>query len=140
MKNFAVCYRKNSGDGGNYVASVRDYKDGGVADPVMMTKEEAEGLLAELDNYVRNEEGLDEEQLWAYEKKGWGFTVEEFDGHNLEDVELEKGGYGHDTLSWVLDGEYQSCTGEFYVDKTGMLHHTAIAPNGDEVEITAKYL
>ena len=60
--------------------------------------------------------------------------------HTVEDVELEKGGYGHDTLSWVLDGEYQDCTGEFYVDKTGMLHHTAIAPNGDEVEITAKYL
>jgi hypothetical protein len=60
--------------------------------------------------------------------------------HTVEDVELEKGGYGHDTLSWVLDGEYQDCTGEFYVDKDGMLHHTAIAPNGDEVEITAKYL
>jgi hypothetical protein len=60
--------------------------------------------------------------------------------HTVEDVELEKGGYGHDTLSWVLDGEYQDCTGEFYIDKAGMLHHTAIAPNGDEVEITAKYL
>lgn len=60
--------------------------------------------------------------------------------HTVDDVELEKGGYGHDTLSWVLDGEYQDCTGEFYVDKAGMLHHTAIAANGDEVEITAKYL
>lgn len=59
--------------------------------------------------------------------------------HTVEDVELEKGGYGHDTLSWVLDGEYQDCTGEFYVDKDGILHHTAIAPNGDEVEITIKY-
>ena len=59
--------------------------------------------------------------------------------HTVEDVELEKGGYGHDTLSWVLDGEYQDCTGEFYVDKAGMLHHTAIAANGDEVEITIKY-
>ena len=59
--------------------------------------------------------------------------------HKVEDVELTKAGYGHDTLTWVLDGEEQSCTGEFYVDKEGMLHHTAIAANGDEVEITIKY-
>jgi len=59
--------------------------------------------------------------------------------HKVEDIELMKAGYGHETLTWVLDGEEQSCTGEFYVDKEGMLHHTAIAANGDEVEITIKY-
>lgn len=59
--------------------------------------------------------------------------------HIIEDIELMKAGYGHDTLTWTLDGEEQSCTGEFFVDKNGMLHHTAIAANGDEVEITIKY-
>lgn len=66
-------------------------------------------------------------------------AIEAIKEHVVEDIELMKAGYGHDTLAWVLDGEEQSCTGEFYVDKNGMLHHTAIAANGDEVEITIKY-
>ena len=59
--------------------------------------------------------------------------------HKVEDVELEKHNNQGDYLSWVIDGEEQWAQGEFFVDKNGILHHTAIAPNGDEVEITIKY-
>lgn len=59
--------------------------------------------------------------------------------HKVEDVELAKHNNGGDYLSWTLDGAEQWCQGEFFIDKDGILHHTAIAPNGDEVEITIKY-
>jgi hypothetical protein len=59
--------------------------------------------------------------------------------HKVEDVELDKHNNQGDYLSWVIDGVPQWCQGEFFVDKDGILHHTAIAPNGDEVEITIPY-
>jgi len=77
---YAVVYYPN-GQEMKYVGSVADYQDGGFADPVMMTKEEAEQLVADLDHYVRNEEQFSDRDaaLWAYEHKEWGFGVEEFD-------------------------------------------------------------
>ena len=83
------------------------------------------------------EDDVRQQMVDAVEEIAFGYFDDE--EHVVEDVELLKAGYGHDTLAWVLDGEEQSCTGEFYVDKEGMLHHTAIAANGDEVEITIKY-
>lgn len=58
----------------------------------------------------------------------------------VTDVELTKGGYGHDTLTWVYGGKNYDCTGEFYVDKQGYLHHTFVTPTGKEKEIKVKYL
>ena len=59
---------------------------------------------------------------------------------NVEDVELMKGNYNTgDTLTWTYNGKEYSCTGEFYVDKDNVLHHTFIAPNGKEIEITTPY-
>lgn len=83
------------------------------------------------------EDDVRQQMVDAVEEIAFGYFDDE--EHVVEDVDLMKAGYGHDTLTWTLDGEEQSCTGEFYVDKEGMLHHTAIAANGDEVEITIKY-
>lgn len=59
---------------------------------------------------------------------------------DVEDVELMKGNHNTgDTLSWTYNGKDYSCTGEFYVDKDNNLHHTFIAPNGKEIEITIPY-
>ena len=101
----------------------------------------------EFDNPVEYKEWIDEQLEAAEECENYAELRASLEAatdhlrpdHKVEDVELMKAGYGHDTLTWVLDGEEQSCTGEFYVDKEGMLHHTAIAANGDEVEITIKY-
>ena len=59
--------------------------------------------------------------------------------HIITDVELEKHGYGHDVLTYQADGQYTQIDGEFYIDKAGMLHHSHIFPDGEEVEITIKY-
>ncbi len=80
-KNYIVIYSptEDSMDD-RYVGSVSDYISGGFCDPIYMTKEQAEELVAELDNYVRNEEdfGANREQaLYAYEKKEWGFVMVE---------------------------------------------------------------
>ena len=75
---------------------------------------------------------LEEEFPAAFEDS---YVVE----HDIEDIELDKHNNGGDYLSWKIDGTDQWCQGEFFVDKDSMLHHTAIAPNGDEVEITIKY-
>ena len=101
----------------------------------------------EFDNPTDYAEWIDEQLVAAEECENYAEVRRTLEaatdhlrpGHKVEDVELMKAGYGYDTLTWVLDGEEQSCTGEFYVDKEGMLHHTAIAANGDEVEITIKY-
>lgn len=67
-----------------YVGSLSDYKCGEMSiDPILMSEEEANELYEELDNYVRNEEYIgktdeDNEQAhWAYQKKEWGFTIED---------------------------------------------------------------
>ena len=101
----------------------------------------------EFDNPTDYAEWIDEQLVAAEECENYAEVRRTLEAatdhlrpdHKVEDIELMKAGYGHDTLTWVLDGEEQSCTGEFFVDKNGMLHHTAIAANGDEVEITIKY-
>lgn len=100
----------------------------------------------EFDNPTDYAEWIDEQLVAAEECENYAEVRRTLEAatdhlrpdHKVEDIELMKAGC-HDTLTWVLDGEEQSCTGEFYVDKEGMLHHTAIAANGDEVEITIKY-
>lgn len=58
----------------------------------------------------------------------------------ITNVELQKGGpHQGDTLCWVYAGEEYSCTGEFYVDNKGYLHHTFTTPRGREIEIKVKY-
>ena len=82
-KNYTVIYSPNGDDANDrYVGSVSDYVAGGFPDPIRMTKEDAEELLQELDNYVRNEEdfGNDDNRdqaLWAYDKNEWGFCIVE---------------------------------------------------------------
>lgn len=82
-KNYTVIYSPNSDDANDrYVGSVSDYQAGGFPDPIRMTKEEADVLLQELDNYVRNEEDFGsadnrEQALWAYDKNEWGFCIVE---------------------------------------------------------------
>ena len=63
----------------------------------------------------------------------------EKNGHIIDDVELEKGGYSHDTLTYTADGEYTQVDGEFFVDGVGMLHHTHIFEDNTEIEILTKY-
>ena len=82
-ENYTVIYSPNGDDANDrYVGSVSDYQAGGFPDPIRMTKEEADELLQELDNYVRNEEdfGSDENReqaLWTYDKNEWGFCIVE---------------------------------------------------------------
>lgn len=57
----------------------------------------------------------------------------------IENVECTRDGHQGITLSYDLDGYHAEVTGEFYIDKDGMLHHTAIDCEGHEVEITYKY-
>lgn len=83
MKNYAVNYYPN-GNESKYVGSISDYQDGGVADPVLMSKAEAEELMADLTEYVKNEyigkSDADNEQAhYAFEHGKWGFDIEEFD-------------------------------------------------------------
>lgn len=76
-----------------YVGSLSDYKYCEYsADPILMSEDEANELLKELDNYVRNEEYLgdtdeDNEQAhWSYEKGEWGFNIEDFDFEEEEEL------------------------------------------------------
>lgn len=58
----------------------------------------------------------------------------------VTDVQLEKGSYSRgDTLTWVYAGVEYSCTGEFYIDNKGYLHHTFTTPRSAEREIKVKY-
>lgn len=59
--------------------------------------------------------------------------------HTIEDVELTKHGYCHDTLTYVADGKNCQVDGEFHIDKDGFLHHTHIFDDGIEKEIVVKY-
>ena len=83
---YAVVYYPN-GSESKYVGSISDYQDGGVADPVLMTKAEAEELMADLTEYVKNEyigkNDADNEQAhYAFEQGQWGFDIDEFDFDN----------------------------------------------------------
>ena len=101
----------------------------------------------EFDNPVDYAEWIDEQLVAAEECENYGDVKASLEAatdhlrpeHKVEDVELTKHNNGGDYLSWTLDGAEQWCQGEFFIDKDGILHHTAIAPNGDEVEITIKY-
>lgn len=55
------------------------------------------------------------------------------------DITLTKGNHQGDNLTWSFMGKDYCCTGEFFVDKDNMLHHTFFAPSGKEIEITCKY-
>ena len=57
----------------------------------------------------------------------------------VKDVTLSKHGYNDDYLSWNYMGKEYWAQGEFYVDDSNVLHHTFIAPNGKEIEITTDY-
>ena len=92
---YAVVYNGGNNES-KYVGSLYDYKMREFnANPILMSEDEANELLKELDNYVRNVEFIgdtneDNEQAhWAYEKHEWGFQIEELD------VEDEYGMYTH---------------------------------------------
>lgn len=85
---YAVVYNGGN-DVSKYVGSLSDYKCGEFsADPILMSEDEANKLLNDLDDYVRNEEYIgktdeDNEQAhWAYDKHEWGFRLEEM--HNVD--------------------------------------------------------
>ncbi len=58
--------------------------------------------------------------------------------HEIEIIEVGKSGDGL-YLQYEIDGTQYDCTGEFYIDKNGVLHHTHIMPDGEEVEVTYQY-
>ena len=60
-------------------------------------------------------------------------------GHKVEVDELVKGGYCNDTLVYFADGTEVEVSGEFYVDRKGMLHHTHAFGDGTEIEIEMPY-
>lgn len=59
--------------------------------------------------------------------------------HKIEDVELRKGGYCNDTLTFFADDKEVNVSGEFYVDADYKLHHTHEFEDGTEIEITIPY-
>jgi len=82
---YAVIYNGGN-DESKYIGCLDDYKCGEFsADPILMSEDDANELMKDLDNYVRNEEYIgktdeDNEQAhWAYDNHEWGFQVEEFD-------------------------------------------------------------
>lgn len=85
---YAVIYFNEQGQD-KYVGSLMDYKACEFsADPILMSEKEANELLYELDNYVRNNEFAEctdrDAILHSYYNSEWGFNVEEFDIDNLE--------------------------------------------------------
>ena len=83
IMKYAVVYFNEQGQD-KYVGSLMDYKAGEFsADPILMSDAEANELLEELDNYVRNEEFKNNDNadaaLYAYEQGRWGFYVEDLD-------------------------------------------------------------
>lgn len=93
-KIFAVRYTPGN-DIDKYVGSVSDYKDGGFADPILMTEAEAEELLAELQDYVKTErigknDWENEVAHHAYEKGMWGFSIEEMPTPEEEEKSLRE--------------------------------------------------
>lgn len=61
--------------------------------------------------------------------------------HTIEFYELLKGNYGQgDALTYFADGKEYNVTGEFYVDRKGILHHTHTFDDGEEMDVTCQYL
>jgi len=94
-----------------YVGSIQDYKDGGLCDPILMEKDEAEELLNDLNEYVCEEyigSNDDENELAhnSFERGGWGFSIEEFPmpGDEVETLE-ELAEYYNDSDDYPLDLE-----------------------------------
>jgi hypothetical protein len=82
MKTYSVQYFPNGNMvDARYVGSLADYKDGGTCDFIPMGRKEAEQLLQDLDNYVRNEEQFTDRDavLYAYEHNEWGFAIDELE-------------------------------------------------------------
>ena len=83
MKNFAVVYNGYN-DVSKYIGSLSDYKCNEMSsDPILMSEEDANALLEELDNYVRKEEFADctdkDAALQSYFNSEWGFQIEVLD-------------------------------------------------------------
>ena len=60
--------------------------------------------------------------------------------HTIIVDELIKGSYNQgDTLVYQADGVEINVTGEFYVDKQGILHHSHVFEDGTEVGFQIEY-
>lgn len=135
VEPYCIGYAINmhEGDSECYVCTPQDIEDEtGSCEPdenyLFPTRAEAEKALEELREHSR--------------EKGYKLTFEVApieDLGEVKDVELTKGGYGHDTLTWSYMGKSYDCTGEFFIDKNNNLHHTFIAPSGKEIEIVTPY-
>ena len=78
---YSVNYYKNGSDAPRYVASVEDYKNGGMCDPVLMDYNAAVELVGRLVAYVEDEYiGTNDEENRrahdAFSEGEWGFDVE----------------------------------------------------------------
>lgn len=82
-KVYAVRYIDGNDSAEKYVGCIMDYKDGGFADPVLMSEAEAEALVNELGRYVHEHET--ELSVEAFDRHDWGFSVEEIDIPVLEE-------------------------------------------------------
>ena len=60
----------------------------------------------------------------------------------VDDVECSRDGHQGITLSYTIDGKPYEITGEFFIDKAGVLHHSAADPADPtkEIEITYQYI
>lgn len=59
----------------------------------------------------------------------------------VANVECTRDGHQGITLSFELDGVPYEVTGEFFIDKSGVLHHSVTDPQDEskEIEITYQY-
>ena len=59
----------------------------------------------------------------------------------IQNVEYTRDGHQGVTLYYELDGVPSSVSGEFYIDKQGVLHHTVTDPKDEtnEIEIMVQY-
>ena len=55
----------------------------------------------------------------------------------IDNVTVDKAGLGLN-LYYELDGIPYNVTGEFWIDRKSVLHHTAIDANDEEIEILVK--
>ena len=55
----------------------------------------------------------------------------------IDNVTVDKAGLGL-TLYYELDGVPYNVTGEFYIDRKGIMHHTAVDANEEMIEILVK--
>ena len=79
---FTVVYCNGNQFEDKFVASIRDFEDGGFCDCVegmMMSEAEAIALKAELENYVRTSGKFSQESIDAMEEHEWGFRIDEME-------------------------------------------------------------